>query len=297
MPLMNLRILLLTLALAGVAPAPAAGKKIVFLAGRPSHPPGAHEHRAGCLLLQACLAGVPEVIPTVHTNGWPANESEAFNGASAIVVYSDGGGGHPLLAGDRLQTIAALVDQGVGFATIHYACQPTRNRGHDEFLAWIGGCYEENWSVNPIWTADFKELPPHPIARGVTPFSLEDEWYFHMRFRDGMRAVLPILSAVPPESTLQRPDGPHSGNPAVRDAVRRREPQAVMWAAERPGGGRGFGFTGGHFHRSWGDDNFRKVVLNAILWIAHVEVPEGGVVSIVTPEQLQANLDDKGPRR
>ena len=37
--------------------------------------------------------------------------------------------------------------------------------------------------------------------------SIYDEWYFHMRFRDGMKGVLPILSAVPPASTMSRPDG------------------------------------------------------------------------------------------
>ena len=72
---------------------------------------------------------------------------------------------------------------------------------------------------------------------------------------------------------MNRPDGPHEGNPAVREAVKRGEPQIVAWACERPDGGRGFGFTGGHYHRNWGNDNFRKLVLNAILWTAKVEVP------------------------
>ena len=51
----------------------------------------------------------------------------------------------------------------------------------------------------------------------------------------------------------------------------------MAWAAEREGGGRGFGFTGGHDHWNWGDPNFRKVVLNAIVWCAHGEVPKDGV--------------------
>jgi type 1 glutamine amidotransferase len=66
-----------------------------------------------------------------------------------------------------------------------------------------------------------------------------------------------------------------------------------MWVRERPEGGRGFGFTGGHTHAHWGDPNQRKVVLNAILWIAKAEVPRNGVESTVTAEQLQANLDLK----
>jgi hypothetical protein len=67
----------------------------------------------------------------------------------------------------------------------------------------------------------------------------------------------------------------------------------MMWAVERPDGGRGFGFTGGHFHDNWGNDQFRKVVLNAFLWIAKVDVPENGVESKVTRADLDANLDPK----
>jgi hypothetical protein len=69
-----------------------------------------------------------------------------------------------------------------------------------------------------------------------------------------------------------------------------------MWVFERPDGGRGFGFTGGHFHKNWGHDDFRKVVLNAIVWMAKVDVPPDGVQSSVTPEDLKKNLDPKGPR-
>jgi hypothetical protein len=68
----------------------------------------------------------------------------------------------------------------------------------------------------------------------------------------------------------------------------------MMWAVERPDGGRGFGFTGGHFHDNWGNDPFRKVVLNALLWIAKAEVPSDGVDSKITTDQLNANLDPKG---
>ncbi|MBM3847863.1 MAG: hypothetical protein FJ405_16455 [Verrucomicrobia bacterium] len=92
---------------------------------------------------------------------------------------------------------------------------------------------------------------------------------------------------------MNRPDGPHSGNPAVRASVARGDQQVVMWSTERPDGGRGFGFTGGHFHRNWADDNFRKVFLNALLWIAKVEVPTEGVQSMVSTDAIKAHLDPK----
>jgi hypothetical protein len=83
----------------------------------------------------------------------------------------------------------------------------------------------------------------------------------------------------------------------MRKSVKAGEPQTVAWAFERPEGGRGFGFTGSHFHKNWGNDDFRKVVLNAIVWTAKMDVPADGVQSKVTAEQLEQNLDPKGPRK
>ena len=287
------RALVALVTLAFALTASAAGKKLVFLAGPPSHYPGDHEHRAGCLLFQSCLDRLPGVTSEVHSNGWPQHPETAFAGAATIVIYSDGGEGHPFLRDDRLQTIAKLMQQGVGLVCLHYAVEPTKARGEKEFLDWIGGCFEQHWSVNPTWRAKFNKLPAHPITRGVLPFALTDEWYFHLRFRDGMTGVVPILSAVAPPATMNRPDGSHSGNPAVRESVKRGDAQILAWAYERPDGGRGFGFTGGHFHRNWGNDECRKLVLNAILWTAKAEVPADGVSCHVTPQDLQRNLDSK----
>jgi len=275
----------------------AADKKIVFIAGPPSHGPGEHEHRAGCLLLKSCLDKAQGVTSVVYSNGWPDNPDAAFDGAAAVVIYSDGGGGHPFLQAGRLKTIGGLMEKGVGLVCIHYATEPTKENGEKEFLDWIGGCFEINWSVNPHWEGDFNKLPDHPITRGVQPFKIRDEWYFHMRFREGMKGVTPILTAVPTPDTTSRKDGQHEGNPAVREAVAKGEPQHVAWACERAEGGRGFGFTGAHFHKNWGNDDFRKLVLNAILWVAKADVPKDGVKSQVTSEQLDQNLDPKGGRK
>jgi hypothetical protein len=268
-------------------------RKIVFLAGPPSHGAGDHEHRAGCLLFKGCLDNMPGVVSEVHSNGWPRDPEAAFAGAAAIVIYSDGGAGHPFLQGDRLKTIGRSMKQGVGLVCLHYAVEPTKEAGEKEFLDWMGGCFETDWSVNPTWLPEFKSLPNHPTTRGVQPFQLTDEWYFHMRFREGGKGVAPILSAAAPASTMSRRDGPHEGNPAVREAVKRGEPQVVAWAYERGNGGRGFGFTGGHFHRNWGNDDQRKLVLNAILWTAKVEVPAQGVDCKITEEALARDLDRK----
>lgn len=270
-------------------------RTIVLIAGRPSHGYGAHEHYAGCrLLAEALQEAKPDYKVTVIKDGWPEDGTNALKDADCVVVYCDGGGGH--LLNDHIDEFDKLMKSGVGLVCVHYGVETPKGKTGDAFLDWIGGYFETDWSVNPHWEAKFEAFPDHPISRGVKPFQMNDEWYFHMRFRDNMEGVTPILSAHPPEDTMRRPDGTHSGNPDVRKAVAAGEIQHMAWAAEREGGGRGFGFTGGHFHWNWADENFRKTMLNAIVWAAHGDVPEDGVSTPdPTEEELEANQDEPNP--
>jgi len=270
-------------------------RKAVFLAGRRSHGYASHEHRAGCMLLAKALNESGLKIEATVIDIWPEDPT-VLDDADVIVSYTDGGGGHPLIR--RMPQIDKQMRRGAGLVCLHYAVEVPKGKPGDSWLDWLGGYFETHWSVNPHWVADFTTLPTHPITRGVQPFAINDEWYFHMRFTRGMEGVTPILSAIAPDSTMRRKDGPHQGNPAVRAAVAAKRPQHVGWAHARADGGRGFGFTGGHVHWNWGHDDFRKVVLNAICWCAHLPVPADGVSS-TTPSlaDLQANQDNQPGKR
>lgn len=274
---------------------PKRTRNVVLLAGRPSHGYASHEHHAGCQLLAKALNESGLNLKTTVIKIWPEDES-VLDTADVIVSFADGGRGHPLLR--HMGKIDECMKRGAGLVCLHYAVEVPTGKPGQNWLRWLGGYFETHWSVNPHWTANFTALPEHPIARGVQPFAINDEWYFHMRFPKGMESVTPILSAVAPESTMRRKDGPHSGNPGVRKAVANKAPQHVGWAHTRPDGGRAFGFTGGHVHWNWGHDDFRKVVLNAICWCAHMDVPDNGVRS-TTPslEALQANQDNKPSKK
>jgi hypothetical protein len=154
----------------------------------------------------------------------------------------------------------------------------------------MGGYYDAKVSINPHWDAVIRSLPKHTITSGVKPFTIGDEWYYNMRWAGGgtdvneAKGVIPILQAVPPDNTRRTEDA-------------KRYPgrlETMAWAFERPNGSRGFGFTGGHRHANWADENFRRVVVNAILWSAKVDVPEGGAKVDFDPADLNKNLDKKG---
>lgn len=273
-------------------------KKIVFVAGPPSHGFAQHEHNAGCRLLAKCLneAMGDQIETVVYQNGWP-KDAHAFDGAAAIIMYCDGGNGHMVLS--HLKQVDELASKGVGIGAIHYGVEPgdrPQNNGREEFLRWIGGYFETFYSVNPVWQAHFDSIPSLDVTRGVHPFTTHDEWYYHMRFRDGMKGVKIVLGAIPPDSTRRGKDDAHGGNPAVRADIGKNVSEGVVWISENDNGQRGFGCSGGHYHFNWAQNDFRKTILNCIVWIAHVDVPAEGVVTKTpTIDDLLQNQDDKIP--
>ena len=268
--------------------------KVVFISGKPSHGRMRHEHRAGNMILAEALnrSGLAVEGVLVPHYGYPKDTS-ILKDAASVVIFCTGHRGHVL--NPHLDEFDSLMKKGAGVVMIHWATEAEKGKPGDKFLQWMGGFCDLDWSVNPHWTPTFKDFPDHPVSRGLKPFTLNDEWYYHMRFVKDLEGVTPILSALPGPETLRRKDGARSGNPAVRKAVAAGQRQHVGWAYQRPGGGRGFGFTGAHEHVNWRNDQFRRVVLNAILWTANMEVPKDGFPS-TTPskEGIEANLDGSG---
>jgi hypothetical protein len=295
----HLVLCLLLLAVSGCSssradsPAPPERKKIVFLVGKASHGFGAHDHLAGCTLLADKLKEAKPAYETVVVKeGWPSDET-VLDGADAIVIYCDGGKNH--LALPHVDKLDELSNKGVGIGCIHYAVEvPTENG--KPWLKWMGGYFETFYSVNPHWTANFDALPSHAVANGVKPFTANDEWYYNMRFREGMKGVTPILSAVPPDSTRQGKDDAHGGNEHVRAAIGKNQKEHVLWVSENENGSRGFGTSGGHVHWNWANDQWRTVVLNSIVWMAKGEVPKNGVeTKTPTLDEMLANHDEPIP--
>jgi type 1 glutamine amidotransferase len=265
-------------------PADFKGKRVLLIAGRQSHAAGDHEFFAGTAIMVNLLKQSPNVFPIMARDGWPKNE-KLFDTADVILMYMDGRGGHPVVQGKRMELVQKQIDRGAGWVNLHYAVDYLPQHGKT-VLGWMGGYYEPNYSINPHWDANIRSLPKHPITRGVKPFTLRDEWYYGMRFVEDMKNVTPILQAVPPDNTR--------GTEYTKG--RKGEIETMAWAYERDdkAKGRGFGFTGGHFHRNWADENFRRVVTNAILWCAKEDVPEAGAPVKFDAADLNVNLDRKG---
>ena len=112
-----------------------------------------------------------------------------------------------------------------------------------------------------------------------------------MRFPKDRSQVLDLVTATPTKPRIKRIINLWNEN-GVNGIGK---PQTLMWGIERKDGGRGVGFTGGHYHRNWAVDGFRQIVLNTIVWTAGMEVPAGGVKSrSLTEDELNAKLDKYG---
>jgi hypothetical protein len=264
-------------------------KKIVFVADTDPHGDrGNHEFLAAAIYFARTInANYPNAYCVVHTKAkWPKDLKHAD---TVIVLLNHGG----TAVNDAVKEATS---RGAGFMAIHYGVEVNKGDQGDNYLKWLGGYFETFWSVNPWWTPDFTELPKHEVTRGVKPFKINDEWYYHMRFVPEMKGVTPILVALPPKSTIPdegKKSSSHGGNPAVWEEVSAGKKQVMAWAYERPDKGRGFGFTGLHKHANLADDNFRTLLLNAVAWVSKLEVPEKGVPSkTLTRDELEQLIDD-----
>ncbi len=269
--------------------APKGVKRIVFVADTAPHGPrGNHEFLAAAIYLARTInATYPDTHAVVYTKAkWP---KDLTNVDSIIVLLNHGGSAvNP--------AVEAAIAKGAGFMAIHYGVEVDKGKQGQQYLKWLGGYFEPFWSVNPWWTPEFKNIPKHETTKGVKPFTINDEWYYHMRFVDDMKGVTPVLSALPPLNTIKgngKESSSHGGNPAVWDEVTQGKAQVMAWAYDRPDGGRGFGFTGLHKHDNLGNDNMRTLLLNAVAWVSRLPVPQNGIQSrALTRDDLEALIDE-----
>jgi len=253
-----------------LAPASAAPRTVLLIAGPKSHAPGEHEHPAAVQLLADHLNTSGSNISAEISLGWPTDPQKL--NADSIVIYGDGLKKHPAIG--HADALIQRHQAGKGLAVLHFALEA----GDPELIRaldlTIGGHFDPSWSVNPIWKMTSPTLATHPITQGVKPFDIEEEFYYHIRLQPD---VTHILMALPPASSLGA-DGPRSANPEIRRKLANNEPQTLAWSKQDPAtGARGFGFTGGHYFQHFHHPDFRTLLLNAIAWTAQAEIPANGI--------------------
>ena len=252
-----------------VLKSPPLAKKIVLIGGKKSHGPGEHDFPNGIPLIAAWLRASPafaNVDVLAYTAGFP--DLTVLDGASSIVCYFDGVGEtpEPLNNPERIACLQKLMDAGAGLVCLHQASTVPKGNTTIPLNQWLGarrnGMYDRAMEQVTLKPA----TPEHPISSGVGEFTYKDEFYPTLIFSDE-KNITPILRAeVTPQLAGKSKQGPPE----------KKAEYILAWAYNRPGGGRGFGFTGGHFLAGLQQPQLRKLLINAIGWSAKIEVPKQG---------------------
>jgi type 1 glutamine amidotransferase len=256
--------------------------KIVLVAGDAGtgHPPGDHEHFAGCAMFYRMLKQTPGVWPVMVENGWPKDPKTTFENAKAVVFYMDGGGKQTTLLHE--ERVNKLAEAGVGIVHVHQCIDYPADKV-PQAIKWLGGAYHPKTGARAHWDETFAVFPDHPVTRGLTPFKLINEGYItKLTFVDGMKGITPILAC-------HNPKAKPTDKPSETDGV-------FFFVYERPDGGRSVVNTCGHGHKNWGEAGFRRLMVNSILWAAKVEVPAGGAKVDMDPADLMQNMEKKPPK-
>jgi type 1 glutamine amidotransferase len=247
-------------AFVAAADEPAAKAKVLLIGKQPDHAYGSHMYLHTCQVLGECLKlnGLDSIV----SDGWP-KDPELLKGVKTVVVYTSPAA-ELLLDGPQRTEVERTLNSGVGLVTVHWASsvlQKNLDRLGEPWAALTGGFWVSNVGLGG-GKSELKQLVPnHPTCRGWSNYEINDEYYLNPTVTDKATPLLQV-------------------NTGGKDLI-------VGWVYERANDGRSWATTLGHPYSNFEREPFRRAIVNAILWTAHVEVPEAGARVDVSAEVLQ----------
>lgn len=256
-------------------------KSIIFLAGPKDHGvPGRHEYEKDLRVLAEGLEGAVNLqgVRTKVYVGKAPRDLSVYENAAAIVILSSSDRAadetHPLFppapstdhhgydeeTTEFLKQLDALIKKNrVGVVVYHYANWVENWTARGYFFNWTGGLWVQMVSRNPNdqWHMQPKNRS-HPVLRGVKPWTYKDEVFSRFFLPEDARRTELLI-----------------GSPATSEIG----PQVAAWAYQRDDGGRGLVMGGVDYHENMQIEDYRRFLLNGIVWAAGIDVPENGVES------------------
>jgi len=236
----------------GLASADTPAKKKLLLLGQgpDGHPPQTHEYVSGLQRLEKLLKQVPELeVELVRADEPWIDGPQQLQKADGAVLFLSEGAKWIQADSRRLDAFAALAARGGGLSALHWGTGTKEAKNIEAFVNLLGGCHggpDRRYKV--LETEARPAEPRHPIATGIRPFRVHDEFYYQLKFAKASGSLRPVLEVLIDE-----------------------QPQTVSWAWERPDGGRSFGFTGLHFDDNWKLIEYRRLVTQGVLWTMKCE--------------------------
>ena len=276
-------------------------KVIYFMAGIKDHAgPSRHETEKDLLVLQHCIDSISNIkgvkIVTRFIYKRTALDINDMKDAAAIVIESSAEGSSkertdPLFppnpdnrrtyskeVQDYLNQVDSLHKAGMGVVVLHWAVAATHQRAANLYRSWFGGGFVEGYSHNPLgkWTVTpIKSGQKHPIMHGVGSWTYKDEIF--SRFM--------VIPQDPYRTDLLMGEAPKTNQGTIL-------PRCITWAYQKEKE-RGIIYGGMDYHSALLNDNYRRFLLNAIIWAAGIDVPKDGIKSDAKGLQLVAAVKDQ----
>lgn len=247
-------------------------KRVLLLGQGPDgHPFAAHEYVSGLTILKKCLDRVDGLEATLIDAAEPFRDDSKLTGpelidrADGVVVFLAEGAKWIQQDAARLAALERLAARGGALVGLHWGIGCRDAQYVEKFVKLFGGCHGGPDRKYAVVTATTEiAAPSHPIMTHVEPVTLEDEFYYRLKFAQPAGLVTPLLRV--------RIEG---------------ESHPVAWAWERPDKGRSFGFSGLHFHKNWQYEPYRRMVSQGIVWTLKLPVPPEGLNVEVTDDDLK----------
>jgi type 1 glutamine amidotransferase len=247
---------------------PAQPKHVLLLAQGPDgHPFATHEYRAGLAIIQKCLEHVDGLEATLIEADEPFRAGpELIDKADGVVLFLSEGAKWIQQDAARVAAFERLAARGGALVCLHWAMGCKDAQHIAKFVELFGGCHGGPDRKYAVVTATTEiAVPKHPITTHVEPLTLEDEFYYRLKFAQPAGSITPLL----------------------RVSIE-GESHAVAWSWERPDKGRSFGFSGLHFHKNWQHEPYRRMVAQGIVWSLKLPIPAKGLNVDVTADDLKS---------
>ncbi|HUG18398.1 MAG TPA: ThuA domain-containing protein [Planctomycetaceae bacterium] len=257
---------LILICLTSLATSTAEAKRILLLWQSPDgHPVNTHEYETGIKIIANWFHKNTEHQVIVSQADEPWEEGpQLLNQADSVVMYLAQGAQWIRKQPARLKAFQGYVAQGGGLCGLHWAIGSKRDEDIPDFVKLLGAIHGGSDRKYQFLKTEFRPAAnSHPIQHGLKPMTIEDEFYYRLKTVKSATPVVPLM-----ESLIEG------------------EWYMTSWAWERPDGGRSFGFSGLHYHVNWGEENYRRLVFQGILWTLKEEIPPTGLTVDIDPAWL-----------
>ncbi|HUR57728.1 MAG TPA: PVC-type heme-binding CxxCH protein, partial [Opitutaceae bacterium] len=258
--------LALSLVAAVTASAAEQPLRVFIRSGPKSHGPGQHDHPRF----------LREWVPLLNERGARATGGDTFPTAAqlsetdVLIIHAQEGGNVPD-ATDRAN-LNTFLARGGGIVVLHAAAV---SRDPDWYKSIVGGSWRQGttkWLEAPmhVYFTDRE----HPISRGASNWSMEDEIYYDM---DLLPEAHVLATAYTPKAIDTGGRGNREAQARAAEAVAQRKGvniydiQPQMWTYERSISGaakpyRAFVSIPGHLYENFNRPNYRALLLRGIAW-------------------------------